>query len=513
MLNIDDLFDHLSRVDTGRPVFTDFAGRTFSRPQFATLTRQVAGGLEGLGLTAGSAVSIIGLNSVEFIASFFGAMLAGNVASPLNIRWSPPEMVHALNDSGAECLFIDDVFLPMLPALKENAPKLKHVIHIGKENTPEGAIPFADVLTDPITLDPARDPDSEAVIVYTGGTTGMPKGVVQTQCSILASVMSMVMADLPAAKNIMALGMPMFHTIGWSTALQRLIQREASAVVMPMLRPDLFAAAIEKFGANCIGAVPAVLQALTLDAHLAPELREKVIEVVYGASPISEGALKLVLGVFPNAQLRQGYGMFEVGMLVFLDHQFHVGDMARIDGAGQVAAPYVKLRIEDEDGNELPTNTPGEIVFYGPTLMKGYLNQPDATAAVMRNGGLRTGDVGEVDEMGIVYVRDRMKDMIITGGENVYSAEVERVVSTHSDVADVAVIGVPHAEWGEAVHAVIVPAGEARLTADQLREFCKASLAGYKCPLSVSFSDELPRSAMMKVLKHELRAKVLEAAA
>ncbi len=202
--------------------------------------------------------------------------------------------------------------------------------------------------------------------------------------------------------------------------------------------------------------------------------------------------------------------MTEAGICVFLGPQFHVGDLARIDAAGQPGAPSVRIRIEDDDGYEVPNGESGEIVFYSPGVMARYQNKPEATAEAIRNGGLRSGDVGYVDEMGVLFLKDRLKDMIITGGENVYSGEVESAVSTHPGVAMVAVIGVPDETWGETVHAIIVPSGDVAPTLDDIQAHVKERIAGYKCPRSISIVKELPLSPMNKVLKHELRAQHLE---
>ncbi|MEP4702737.1 MAG: AMP-binding protein, partial [Parasphingorhabdus sp.] len=267
-------------------------------------------------------------------------------------------------------------------------------------------------------------------------------------------------------------------------------------------------AAVTKFGVNELGFAPTMMQMLMEDEAFNAKDFKSVSRVLYGSSPISAGLMAQLKKNFPKAGFVQAYGMTEAGICVFLAPQFHIGDLARIDAAGQPGAPSVRICIEDENGNEVPQGESGEIVFYSPSVMAEYQNNPSATAEAKRNGGLRSGDIGYLDDMGVLFVKDRMKDMIITGGENVYSVEVESAVSTHPDVAMVAVIGIPDEKWGETVHAVIVPAGDKEPKLEDIQTHVKDQIAGYKSPRSISVVKELPLSPMNKVLKHELRNRV-----
>ncbi|KZK87685.1 Long-chain-fatty-acid--CoA ligase FadD13 [Pseudovibrio sp. W64] len=503
-MNFDMLVNHLQKVDTGIPLFKDLGGRAFSNPQFAKRTRQFAKGLQDLGHEPGARVAILSLNSAEYVEAMIGTMIAGMISVPLNIRWSAEEMLYAIGHSSMEAIVYDDTFSPMVAAIKERADSLKHFIHVGEKEQPEGTKAYADCLSVPIALELGRDVETECFMSYTGGTTGFPKGVVHTHSSMLASANIVAANGVPYHDRPALLVMPLFHLSGYGLLLARLIQNKPSLIV-PMFRPDIVVAAVKNFDVSSFLMAPAMFQMLMHAPEFNSEDFLRVSQLYYGASPISEALLKLIQEKFPKTDLMQVYGMTEAGAATFLARQFHEGELMRFGAAGQAASPLIQLRIEDEDGNELPSNTIGEVVLYSPAVMKRYYNAPDQTAAVLRNGGYRTGDVGMVDDMGILSLKDRLKDMIITGAENVYTAEVESAISTHPDVSMVAVIGIPDETYGEAVHAVIVPKEGKTPTFEEIRAHTKERIAGYKCPRSMSLVEELPLSAMNKVLKNKLR--------
>lgn len=504
---LDQLFDFVESFDSGRPAFQDLSGRSVSGPEFSIQTRQTAAGLASLGVTSGVGVAILGLNSVETIQTICATGLAGLVAVPLNLRWSPDELVYAIEDAGVEILAVEAPFLPLVDVILAKTKVIKHVILMGPGEVPEGGLPLAEVTGDALPLDMSRDPNDKLLILYTGGTTGKSKGVVHSHATLLAGAEVMAQANFPAAGKSWAGCFPYFHIAGVAPVMGRLLQKSTNFLV-PMFRPDLIIAAVTKFGVEELGFAPTMMQMLMADEAFDPKDFENVSGILYGSSPISAGLMAKLQENFPNAGFVQAYGMTEVGICVYLAPQFHVGELARIDAAGQPGAPSIRIRIEDDNGNEVARGESGEIVFYGPSVMAEYQNNPAATAEAMRNGGLRTGDIGYVDDMGVLFLKDRKKDMIITGGENVYSVEVESAVSTHPDVAMVAVIGVPDEKWGEAVHAVIVPAGDKEPTLEDIQGHVKEQIAGYKSPRSITIMKELPLSPMNKVLKHELRGQV-----
>jgi acyl-CoA synthetase (AMP-forming)/AMP-acid ligase II len=279
-----------------------------------------------------------------------------------------------------------------------------------------------------------------------------------------------------------------------------------SHVMVPMFTPDGVIAAIEKHRPTDALLVPTMIQ-LLVDA---PGVKEadlsSLVKLVYGGSPISEGLLERVGRVLPHAALTQAYGMTELApVATILGPDEHADPVLR-RSAGR-AAPHTLVKIVDPDGKELPPGEVGEIVVSGDHVMLGYWDKPTETAAALVDGWMHTGDGGRIDEKGYVFVVDRIKDMIVTGGENVYSAEVESIITTHPAVAACAVIGIPDEEWGERVHAVVVLQPEGELELPELREHCKERIAGYKCPRSLEIVEALPVSGAGKVLKRELRER------
>lgn len=506
---LDQLFDFAERADSGRPAFLDLSGRSVSAPEFSKATRSTAAGLRSLDVRQGAGVAILGLNSIETFQTLCASGLAGLVAVPLNLRWSPDELVYAIEDAGCEVLAVEAPFLALAEAIRAKTDVVQEVILMGPGEAPEGVRPLAEVTGEPLALALDRDPDKEVLILYTGGTTGKSKGVIHTHATLMAAVEISVQAAFPSAGKSCLCAFPFFHIAGVIPAFARLPQR-STYVLVPRFQPDLIIEAVKRYGVEELGFAPTMIQMLMADEAFDPADFAGVKRILYGASPMAKGVMAQLQTKLPWVGLTQGYGMTEAGICAFLDPQFHVGDLARTDAAGQPGAPAVRIQIEDEAGRELPRGEIGEIVIYSPGVMSRYQNNPHATAQAIRNGGLRSGDLGYVDEMGVLYLKDRIKDMIITGGENVYSVEVESVVSTHPDVAQVAVIGVPDDKWGEAVHAVIVPAVGKALSLEDIQAHTKERIAGYKCPRSISVVDQLPLSPMNKVLKHELRARYLK---
>lgn len=503
---LDELYLFAEKTDSGRAAFSDLSGRALSSPDFVRDLRQIAGGLNKLGLEPGKGVAVLGLNSIETLQIILAVPLANLVPVPLNLRWAAAEIAFALDDADVAVVALDDPFLPLAPELAKNRPDLIFV-HIGQGDTPAGMQSVNDLRTEPVELNPERDPATPAIILYTGGTTGRSKGVVHSHASLVAGAMVMAVAGFPTTGKTYSSCFPFFHVAGTQPTLTRLIQ-SSTQLLMPMFRPDLVAAAVRDHGVQELGLAPTMMQMLITDPEFSSSNFSGLERLMYGSSPISAGLLEGLKGTFPGVTYTQAYGMTEAGIVIFLGPQFHSGEFERIDGAGQPGAPGVRIRIEDDHGAALPQGQVGEIVVYGPTVMSGYRNRPSETDAALRNGGYRTGDLGMLDDMGVLYVRDRLKDMIITGGENVYSSEVESAISTLPGVAMVAVIGLPDQKWGERVHVVIVPREGQTLTLEEVNGYLKDRIAGYKHPRSLSVVNELPLSPMNKVLKHELRAQL-----
>ncbi|MCX6463491.1 MAG: long-chain-fatty-acid--CoA ligase [Pseudonocardiales bacterium] len=498
---------HRSARQTPDAPATIFGDRVRTWAQSADRVARLAAGLHGLGVAEGDRVAILALNSDRYHEFLMAVPWAGAVVTPMNIRWNPTEIAYALTDSGASVLFVDDAFAATLPALRAACPALTTVIHCGDGPTPDGALSHEDLVA---THDPApdayRNGDDLAGIFYTGGTTGHPKGVMLSHANLLVSAMGTGATAggfvVPDGRFLHAA--PMFHLAAIAAWVARGIVG-GTHVIVPMFTPPAVAEAIERHAVTEVLLVPTMLQMLV--AHLEDEPADLggVRHVVYGASPISEALLARAEKHFPSAGFTQAYEMTELAPVATVLTPDDHADPTLRRSAGR-AVTSAEVRIVDADDVEVPRGTVGEVVVRGGSVMLGYWNRPEETAAALRGGWMHTGDAGRMDERGYVFIVDRLKDMIVTGGENVYSAEVENVLAAHPAVAACAVIGVPDDEWGERVHAVVVLAPGATATPDELRDHCAARIAGYKCPRSVDFTDALPVSPAGKVLKRDLRA-------
>ncbi|MFG6448856.1 class I adenylate-forming enzyme family protein [Roseateles sp. BYS180W] len=502
----NDLIQQVFPVDPGRPAFVQLDGETVSYPEFARRCQCHAQALLDQGVQPAQRVALLGLNSITYMELFMAVPWMGAVLVPLNIRWSLKELQYAVEDAEITVLLVDDAFAKLAVQLREKCPRLSHLIYVGNGPCPEGMVHWAAhaSTTSPLTTPAAVRPDTLAAIVYTGGTTGDPKGVMHTQASLMAAGVNLACLQAPAGEQVYLAAVPLFHTAGFGMAMGHLVQRGTLAIV-PMFRPDLVQRAVRELGVTGIGLVPSML-GMVLDApgFKAEDYRD-LRGIYYGASPMPAGLLRRVMEAFPQARFTQVYGMTESGIAASLDDRFHRGPNAQTQAAGQVG-PLYRMCIEDEQGNPQPPGVQGEVVIYGAGVMAGYLNKPEATRAAIGGGGMRTGDAGMMDANGVLTLMDRIKDMIITGGENVYSVEVESVISRHPAVSACAIIGVPDELYGERVHAVVVVREQHVLTLEALRSYCAEYISNYKCPRSLELREALPLSPMGKVQKNELRA-------
>jgi acyl-CoA synthetase (AMP-forming)/AMP-acid ligase II len=468
---------------------------------------RMAGALSELGVQRGDRVGILALNSDRYQEYFYAVPWIGAALNPVNIRWSPGEIAYSLSESDTRVLFVDDAFASMIPALREHFPGLTTVIHCGDGDQPAGMLGYETLIADSAALEDTRTGGDELLgVFYTGGTTGHPKGVMLSHDNLLvSSIGSLASGQFVSAGGRLLHTAPLFHLAGiaaWAAGCQV----GSTHVIVPFFNPPEVMAAIAEHQVTDALLVPTMIQLLVDDPGVADSDMSSLLHLVYGASPISEAVLERARKVFPAAGFTQAYGMTELSpcatLLTPADHD----DPALHRSAGR-AAPHTEVRIVDPNDDEVPRGEVGEIVVRGDNVMLGYWNRPDDTAAAVRGGWMHTGDGGRMDERGYVFVVDRLKDMIITGGENVYSAEVENALASHPAVAACAVIGVPDADWGERVHAVIVLLPDRTATADEIRAHCKTLIAGYKSPRTVDFVASLPMSGAGKILKRDLRQR------
>jgi len=477
--------------------------------EFGHRVARLAGALGNLGLGAGNRVAILSLNSDRYLEYLYAVPWAGGVLVPLNVRLAPAEILQILMDSGAEILVVDDACSAMLPALRREPSAVRRIVFAGDGPLPEGCCHHEEILAAaPPAADAQRAGDDLAGIFYTGGTTGLPKGVMLSHGNLLANALNVLALLHINDETIYLHAAPMFHLADLAMTFAATMTAGAHTF-LPKFDPADALRTLQENRVTHGVFVPTMLNMMVHRPDIHTYDLSNLQAVMYGASPMPEALLARVMEAFPACEFAQGYGMTELSpvatFLEFRHHRLEGPLKGKLRSAGW-AAPSAEVKIVDAQDDEVPRGTVGEIVVRGPMVMKGYWNQPEATAQVLRNGWMHTGDLGTMDEDGFVYVVDRLKDMIITGGENVYSAEVENVISHHPAVSMCAVIGIPSPEWGETVHAIAVSKEGFTLDPESLLAHCRDRVAGYKCPRSVEIRQQpLPLSGAGKILKNELR--------
>ena len=489
-----------------------FEGEEITFAEFDANANKTANALIDFGLKPDDRVGYLGKNSHHYFEILIGASKAGGVACPVNWRLAVPEVAYILNDAGARILFIGPEFVGQLETLKAQLKTVETIVPIDDAgaDSPD-FVSWRDNFED---KDPhiARTAEDDAVQLYTSGTTGHPKGAVISNRALLASYMRSQRFENPAwnrwsADDVSLVAMPCFHIGGTAWGLTGL-SYGATGVVMREFDPLKVLDFIDAHRISKLFLVPAAMQIVVSQSRAKEVDFSPLKYMLYGASPIPLDLLKQCMDVF-KCGFVQMYGMTETsGTIVALPPEDHDPDgNERMRSAGKALAG-VEIAILDDAGAPLPPREVGEIATRSDMNMTRYWNLPEATAATLSDDGwLRTGDAGYMDEDGYVYIHDRVKDMIISGGENIYPAEVENAIYGHPDIADVAVIGVPDEKWGEAVKACVVLKGGAPLSEADVISFARERIASYKCPKSVEFIDALPRNPSGKILRRELRGK------
>lgn len=489
-------------------VATIFRGRQRTFRELCERVARLAGALKAAGVKADDRVGILALNSDRYLETCMAVWWAGAVLNPVNTRWSVPEVVYSLDDCDTGVLVVDDHFLPMADSIMKSARRVPVMIHAGDGAAPAGVLSYEALIADtPAAEDAGRGYEDLAIIMYTGGTTGFPKGVMQSHRNIWTGCIQR-MAEIPPVRNGRSLhAAPLFHMAALSRALNQFIAGETH-VIIPAFDVREVLDTIERERVTELGLVPTMIQALITHPEFGRRDLSSVKRLAFGASPIVASVLERTMNLFPGVEFSQSYGLTEAMVITANPPENH-GEAGRASGlclsVGRVLCGS-EIKIVDSNGVEARRGTVGEIVIRGPSVTRGYWNKPQETAAALRNGWLHTGDGAYMDEAGYLFIVDRIKDMIVSGGENVYSAEVENTIGRHPAVAMCAVIGIPSENWGEAVHAVVVRKPDVQVTEEEIREYCKQYIAGYKCPKSVEFRPELPLSGAGKILKRDLRA-------
>ncbi len=484
-------------------------GRRRSWREVGERVPRLAGALRVLGIADGAFVAALAMNSDRYVELFFAVPWAGGAFAPLNIRWSVAENDYALTDSKATVLFVDEHFLDQARELKQRLPGLKTLVWMGEGPCPDGLLDYETLVAAHAALpDANRSGEDLWVIFYTGGTTAHPKGVMMSHRGLFVATLG-YLAWLPQVEDLsFAYVAGYFHFAG-ASALLYITMAGGTHVPLPKFDPVLVMQAISEHKVTNAVLVPTMINMLLAHPDFDRYDLSSLRTCVYGGSPMPEALMQQAMQKLPTWHFYQVFGMTETGgfatVLRWRDHLTAGPKARRLRSAGQPAFGN-EVKIVLPDGSTAPADTLGEIVVKSDMLMSGYFNNPQATAAVLKDGWMHTGDAGTMDEDGFVYVADRIKDMIVTGGENVYSIEVERVLFLHPAVREAAVIGIPSERWGEQVHAVVVVKDGAEVTEAELDAHCRTHIGGYKVPRSYEFRREpLPVTPVGKVRKNVLR--------
>ena len=511
------LFFPASERFSSRPAVVDGGYRaTYGEHRERVL--RLVGGLGELGVGRRDRFAVMSANSHQFLELYHAAYIGAGVVNPLNLRLAGAELRFILEDSGTEVVFVDELFAGhLLNSLAGALPDLK-VVYIGPrgraaEWRSEGQpghgrhlVEYEELLGESAPVTPEEpEEDDPVILMYTGGTTGRPKGVVLDQRAEMLNLYHIASTFGLDDRRVYLHQTPMFHaaSIGGVMGLPAC---GGVSVCIPMFDPEAVLKATEDNAVNWTMMVPTMISMVLNHPEFRSERLASMRDLVYGASPMPAALVDRLIASFPELNIWQGYGMTEsASVLTVLNDEDHRRRGDRLRSAGRPTMGVV-ISIQDETGNILPNGVEGEVCARAGNLMTEYWNRPEETAEAFRGGWYHTGDAGHLDDEGYLFLVDRVKDMIVTGGENVYSIEVENAISTYPGVAQVAVIGIPDEKWGEAVHAIVVMDKGASATVEQLQDHARKSIAGYKVPKSIEFREQaLPLSGAMKVLKRDLR--------
>ncbi len=472
---------------------------------------KLASALLGLGLQPGDNIAILANNSHRYWESYFVCDIAGMPLAPLNTRLAAKEYEFILNDGEVKALILGPEFVATYEQFKADVPGLKHVIHTHGD-TPAGMLDFDTIVAANPPLDHSVrewDEDDMLDLCYTGGTTGLPKGVMLTQRNVISNAMHAIQLGLTEADTWLHVA-PMFHLAdAWACYAVTMVG--GVQVFIPAFTPQGTLEAIQTHRVTKTILVPTMIN-FVVNFPAVKEFDLSSLDLVfYGASPMPVDRLLAAVQIF-GPILLQAYGMTETAPLLtawqkpWLNFAGGEAETKRLASCGR-EIPGVDVRVVDEKtGVDVKPGEVGEIIARGPNVMKGYWKRPEETAKALRDGYMHTGDLATIDEQNFIYIVDRAKDMIISGGENIYSTEVENALYEHPAVLEAAVVGIPDERWGEAVLAVIVPREGMHPTEAEIIEHCRTLIASYKCPKKVVFQDvPLPKSGPGKILKTELR--------
>ena len=503
-MNVGEWTTIRARLDPGKPMVSCDDGRSYNNLEFNRRVNKLANSLPGVGVKRGDRVAALFPNNPEFLELLFAAGKIGAIMVPLNFRLAPPELAYILEDSGSRVLLYTPEFAAQAAELKGLAGGVEHFIAVGGGN--EGDVDYEEWISSAPDTEPVVEREvtleDPHFIMYTSGTTGRPKGAVLTHGNTLWNGVNAILMYSLSGDDIILVAAPLFHIGGLSAAATPIIYGGGHVVLTRFFVPDQVLEFIEKYKITAMFGIPIMFLLMSMSDKFASADMSSIEAMIAGGAPCPVPLIEKYQE--KGVVFAQGYGLTETAPGV---SALPEEDVFSKRGSAGKPCFHVDIRIFDENDDELPRGEMGEIVVRGPNVFKEYWNMPEETAQALRGGWFHTGDMGRFDEEGYLYIVDRKKDMIISGGENIYPAEVEDCIHAHPAVADVGVIGMRDVKWGEAPLALVVVAPGSELTEGEVIEFCRSRLAGFKTPRKVIFVDELPRTPTGKILKKELRAR------
>ncbi len=507
-MRLHDYLDYHAR-EHADVEFAVLGDRSMTYAEAAAEANRLANAFVSAGLEMGDRVAILSKNSIEYPLLFYAAAKAGVVPVPLNYRMAAPEWVYMMNDAQAKMLVASAAYVSVVDGFRSELKAVERFVAIDADGV-EGWDDYRQWIADQAPTPPDRvvSDDDDVYQMYTSGTTGHPKGAVLTHRAVTSQIAQIAVVYSGTPGDRMLIVAPVYHAAAAITAFATVCMG-GCLYIQEDFNPLEVVRALSEERIVRTTLVPAMIQACLVFVPDIGERRYDDLErIAYGAAPIAEETLRRAAQAF-KCEFVQAYGMTETtAILTYLlpsDHKRALKDKPNLLLSAGRPLLGTEVRIVDEDDNPVPNGTIGEIIARGPQIMRGYWNMPDETAEALRGGWLHTGDAGVLDDEGYVYVQDRVKDMIVSGGENVYPRVVEDVLFQHPAVADAAVIGIPDKQWGETVKAVVVLRAEATATEEEIIDFCRDKLGGYERPRSVDFVSTLPRNPSGKVLKRQLR--------
>ncbi|OPY78732.1 MAG: Long-chain-fatty-acid--CoA ligase [Syntrophorhabdus sp. PtaU1.Bin058] len=467
---------------------------------------RLANGLMAAGLKKGDRVAILAENCFEYPEMYFGIGKAGGVATPLSFRFAPPEVVHLINESGARILIVQDKYVDLIQSVRPELKSVEQYICVG--NTADGMRGYEDLLASAPATDPGVEIAMEDIfcLMHTGGTTGVPKLTVLTHRNLLSCAVVWIVECGFTYGDVFMVISPLFHTGGaWPLFFSFILGN--TFVVQKKYNVDEMLKTIEQEKVTASmwmsQLIPGIITHPDVEAKKYDLSSLRII--LAGAAVLPEPHLRRLLELFPGIRVCNAGGQTECGIFTGMHLDECIDNFPeKLASAGR-ASIHMRIKIVDEQDNELPADEAGELCVRGEGVMKGYWNKPEESAWSLRGGWQHTGDICKTDKDGYLYYVDRKKDMIKTGGENVYSKEVEDVLYLHPAVAGAAVIGVPDEKWGEAVAALIIAKEGKEITQEELVAHCRKHIAGYKCPKLIEFRREFPQTSLGKIDKKALR--------